>query len=71
MKLNILDINEMTKDIVNTELYNSGNLTQSQIDEYLDILTALKNGQYVYNITTPNGQFLLYVTSKPSNINKL
>jgi hypothetical protein len=70
MKFKILDIYEMNKNVVTTELSNSGDLTHEQINEYLDILNALKNGQHVFNITTPDGQFLIYVTAKPSDFIK-
>jgi hypothetical protein len=70
MKMNVLYIEEITKDDAENELYSSNKLTSTQIDEYLDVLIALKDGQFVYNILTPKGYYLLYVTAKPSTITK-
>lgn len=37
------------------------NLSQAETDEYLDIISAINDGQCVYNITTDNGIFLFFI----------
>lgn len=68
MEVKVLNIKQITKDFVKKKLHSSKKLSKIEIDDYLDILSAINKEQYVYNIDTPNGEYLLYVTAKPSNI---
>lgn len=42
------------------ELYNS-TLSQDETDEYLDIISAINDGQVVYNIETDQGDYLFFI----------
>ena len=63
MKTEILNSEEITKEIALNELYNT-NLSKEEVNEYLDILTALNSGMLVYNILTNKGEYLLFVEGK-------
>lgn len=69
MEVKVLNIKQITKDFVKQKLSESDKLSKIQINDYLDILSAINKEQFVYNIDTPNGEYLLYITSKPSHIN--
>jgi hypothetical protein len=60
MKTEILNSERITKEIVLTEL-NNENLSKEEIDEYLDIISAINEGQFVYSITTNIGEYLFFV----------
>jgi hypothetical protein len=60
MKTEILSTEEITKDMALNELTES-DLSQEETDEYLDIIVAINNGQRVYNLTTNNGDYLLFI----------
>jgi len=60
MKTEILNSQEITKDIALTELSNI-NLSKDEVDEYLDIITAINDNQKVFNVTTNKGKYLLYI----------
>ena len=68
MDVKVLNINQITKDFVTEQLQNSDKLSKIEIDEYLDILSALNKKKHVYNIDTPQGEFILYITAKKSHI---
>lgn len=69
MDVKILNIKQVTKEFVKKKLSEPEKLSRIEIDDYLDILSAINKEQYVYNIDTPNGEYLLYVTTRKSNIN--
>ena len=60
-KTEVLKSEEITKDMALKELSNSCRLSKEEIDEYLEIITAINDGQIVYNLTTTKGEYLLYV----------
>jgi len=66
MKVKILDLNQITKEIALDKLSESNTLNLDQIDEYLDILSALKDGMIVYNISTTAGDYILFITANQS-----
>lgn len=66
MKVKILDLNQITKEIALDKLSQSNTLDLDQIDEYLDILSALKDGMIVYNISTTDGDYILFITASES-----
>lgn len=68
MDVNILNIKPVTKKMVNKKLSEYNNLSKNEIDECLDILSAINKNQFVYIIDTPNGDFVLYITAKPCNV---
>lgn len=54
-------ITEITKDMVLKELLNY-QLSKEEVDEYLEILAAINDGQRVFSIiTTENKEYLLYM----------
>lgn len=61
MKTEILSSEEITKDMALKELSYASILTQEEVDEYLDIISAINDGQSVYNLVTNKGEYLLYV----------
>lgn len=69
MEVKVLDIKQITRDFIKKQLHDSENLSKKEIDEYLDMLSAINKKQFVYNINTPQGDFILYITAKPSIIN--
>lgn len=66
-ELEILGAEEITKEIVVQELSNPTNLSQDEIDEYLEIIIAINDKNQVFNILTNKGEFLMYI--KGENIN--
>jgi hypothetical protein len=60
-KTEVLKSEEITKDMALKELSKSCRLSKEEIDEYLEIITAINEGQAVYNLTTTKGEYLLYV----------
>jgi len=56
----ILNSEEITKEMTLDELLNS-DLSKDEINEYLEIFTAINDGQRVFSIETPNGEYLIYV----------
>jgi len=58
-KTEIIKSEKITKDMALYELSNN-DLSKDEIDEYLEIITAINEGLYVYNLTTTNGEYLLY-----------
>lgn len=61
METEILRSEEITKEMALTELSFATILTHAEIDEYLDILSAISNGESVFNLTTNKGEYLLFV----------
>jgi hypothetical protein len=62
MKTEIIDSQEITREMIIYELtYPLSNLSNEEVDEYLDILSAIDNGESVYNLVTNNGEYLLFV----------
>jgi len=59
-KTEILYSEEITKEMAIHELSHA-KLTQEETDEYLEIISAIKEGQSVYNLVTNNGEYLLFV----------
>jgi len=66
MKVKINDLNQITKEIALDKLSESNTLDLDQIDEYLDILSALKDGMIVFNISTTAGDYILFITANQS-----
>lgn len=60
MDLKLYSSELITKDMVMKELSNS-ELTQDEINEYLDIISAINEGQQVFNISTNRGDYLFYI----------
>lgn len=60
MKSIILGSEQITKDSI-LEQFKLPDLSKDEIDEYLDIITAINNGQLVYNISTNNGDYLIFI----------
>jgi hypothetical protein len=58
--LQILNSEKITKEMAIHELYVS-NLSQNETDEFLDIISAINDGQSVYNIITDNGNYLFFI----------
>lgn len=56
----VLSSEEITKDIALKEIKNS-KLSKDEIDEYLDIINAINKGQIVYNVSTEEGDYLIYI----------
>lgn len=56
----ILSSEEITMKIALNEIKNP-NLSKKEIDEYLDIISAINKDQIVYNISTIDGNFLIYI----------
>ena len=67
MKTEILNSEEITKEMALEELSHKEFMSKEEIDEYLDILTAINEGQAVYNLITNKGEYLLFVDSKAIN----
>ena len=62
MKTEIIDSQLITKEEVINELtYSVCDLTREEINEYLDILCAINDGETVYNLTTNKGEYLLFI----------
>ena len=54
-------ITEITKDMAIKELSNC-QLSKAEVDEYLEILAAINEGQRVFTITTEDDkEYLLYM----------
>lgn len=62
MKTEILNSERITKEAVLKEL-NNENLSKEEVDEYLDIISAINEGQFVYIVTTNIGEYLFFVNS--------
>lgn len=60
-KTEVLKSEEITKEMALKVLSKSCELSKEEIDEYLEIITAINEGQFVYNLTTTKGEYLLYV----------
>jgi hypothetical protein len=60
LKTEILKSEEITKDMAINEL-STYVLNQSEINEYLDIISAINKGEKVFNLTTNKGEYLLYI----------
>ena len=58
-KTKILSTEKITKEMALNEISGT-DLTQEEIDKYLEIIFAINHGQQVYNLTTNNGDFLVY-----------
>jgi hypothetical protein len=69
MKTEILSTDEITKEMALNELSTS-DLSQEETDEYLDIIVAINGGQRVYNLTTNNGDYLLFIEKDADIKNK-
>ena len=59
-KTEIFKTEQITKEMALKELSKSYRLSKEEIDEYLEIITAINDGQTVYNLITNNGEYLLY-----------
>lgn len=66
MKTRILDSELITKEIALNEIKDS-NLSKDEIDEYLDIISAINKGQLVYNVLTDDGNYLIYIEKEEIN----
>lgn len=55
----ILSIKLLTKDMIINDL--KLDLSKKEIDEYLDILSAINDGQFVFNVITNNDEYLLII----------
>lgn len=55
----ILDIKILTKDMIINDL--KLDLSKKEIDEYLDILSDINDGQFVFNVITNNDEYLLII----------
>lgn len=60
MDLKLYGSELITKDMAMKELSNS-ELTQDEINEYLDIISAINEGQQVFNISTNRGDYLFFI----------
>ena len=60
MKTKIIKTEKITKEMALKELSNSCRLSKEEIDEYLEIITAINEGHIVYSITTNKGEYLMY-----------
>ncbi len=60
MKPEILGFEKISKYIAIKELCTC-KLSKEEVDEYLDIISAINGGQTVYNLITNNGEYLLYI----------
>ena len=56
----ILNSEKITKEIIIKEL-SLLKLSQEETDERLDIISAINDGQKVYNVTTDNGDYLFFI----------
>ena len=70
MKTEILCFEEITKDVAVSALSYITLLTQEEINEYLDIISAINNGSYVFNIMTNKGEYLFFIKNKIKNTKK-
>jgi hypothetical protein len=61
MSTEILKSEEITKEMAINELSFASILTEAEVNEYLDILSAINNGESVFNLTTNKGEYLLFV----------
>ena len=61
MKTKILNSEEITKEMAINSLHDSNDLSQEERDEFLDIISAINDGQFVYNLTTNKGEYLLFI----------
>ena len=69
MKTEIITSEQITKELVVKELTHSVvNLTRDEINEYLDILTAINNDEVVFSIKTNKGEYLLYIKKETEKI---
>ena len=62
MKTEILNSERITKEAVLKEL-NNENLSKEEVDEYLYIISAINEGQFVYIVTTNIGEYLFFVNN--------
>ena len=69
MKTEIINSEEITKEIALNELTNT-NLSKDEVNEYLDIITAINDGLLVYNLLTNNGEYLLFIEGKAAKDTK-
>lgn len=69
-ELEILGAEEITKEIAVKELSNPTNLSQDEIDEYLEIIIAINDNNQVFNILTNKGEFLMYIKDEDINNTK-
>lgn len=69
-ELEILGAEEITKEIAVKELSNPTNLSQDEIDEYLEIIIAINDNNQVFNILTNKGEFLMYIKDEDINDTK-
>lgn len=62
MKIKIIDSELIEKeDVINELSHCCFELSKEEIDECLDIIYAIDNGEFVYNIKTNHGDYLLFV----------
>lgn len=60
-EIEIIESEEITKDMALNELSNSNLLSQDEIDEYLEIIIAINDNQQVFSIETNNGKYLMFI----------
>jgi len=58
-KTKILSTEKITKEMALIEI-SASDISQEEIDEYLEIIFAINHGQQVYNLTTTKGDYLLF-----------
>lgn len=68
MDIKILKLKQITKQMAIDKLKSPDDLEFEQIDEYLDVISAVNNEQLVYNISTSNGDYILFITARESKI---
>lgn len=62
MKTEIINSELITKEEIIEQLtYCACELTKDEINECLDIICAIDNGETVYNLTTNKGEYLLFI----------
>ena len=60
MDTEIINSEKITKEQVLNEL-NSENLSKEEINERLDIISAINDGHFVYSVITNIGEYLFFV----------
>jgi hypothetical protein len=61
MKTEIIRSEKITKEMAIKELNFADHLTQEEVNEYLDIISAINSGGTVFCLTTNIGEYLLYI----------
>jgi len=61
MEFKILESHKITKEFVLDKL-SKDILCQCEINEYLDVINAINNGESVFSITTNYGNYFLFIS---------